>query len=434
MTYFQSLTESNLIELVNSAKSRLYICLPSIHKELADAITEKSKPSVDGKKLKINILIDFDANTFRQGYGNSEAVQKLLEHKIDVKSFSDNRISFFISDEVGYYLFIESRSLIPADKATINAIGIDPVSLVRLKKYFFSGEDDLDYEDELSNAIIQESKQLADPKNLINLQKADVQNLNEEKVREVVEDLKQNPPLNPDYKRIVDIYSTKFQYVKLKFEGANLKSKTILLPKNALGIGNVDLKNKIESKLKLFDPKNIGGTFEPLEEINSMLVSMREKFLTKVRYREESIIERKVKDEFLLEKLKIEKQIKAVKNVVVRNIADKISMTKGELLENLVEFYKSNPDLLFSEKSSLYQNDEKYVQDEALRMSDVIIHKINWPVAHHLLEGLKIDIKFSDITFEDLKNEQFLKELFDIGLIDLDESGQLAEFSKAISI
>ena len=80
----------------------------------------------------------------------------MIEGSFDVKSLKDNRISFIISDDIGYYLFIESRSLIPADKETINATKIDPVSIVRLKHYFFPDVKVLNIQDELADAIIEE--------------------------------------------------------------------------------------------------------------------------------------------------------------------------------------------------------------------------------------------------------------------------------------
>lgn len=433
MSYFKSLTESDLIALINSTNFQLFLCLPSIHKDLADAIVEKSRSNTDRQSIKINILIDYDAKTFRQGYGNSESVQKLFDNNIDVKSFDDNRISFIISDQVGYYLFFESRSIIPADKQTTNAIQIDPVSLVRLKKFFFSAEDQPHFEDELSNAIIEESKQLADPNNLIDFKKANVQIIDDEKVKTVVEDLKQNPPLNPDYKRIVDIYSSKFQYVKLKFDGANLQTRKIIIPKNALPIGDANLKDRIESKLNLFDEKKIDETFLPLQELKKRVTCVRDKYLKKVTSREESIIDRSEKENFVNEITSIKIIVQQTKADTVLNIAKHIDNTKVSLLENLKDFLTANPKILFPD-NSLFQKDEQFVTIEAKTRAEKIIHRINWPRAQDLVEDFKLDVQYSDITFEDLKNEQFLKDLFKIGLIDNADQEKLATFSKGINI
>jgi hypothetical protein len=61
-----------------------------------------------------------------------------------------------------------------------------------------------------------------------------------------------------------------------------------------------------------------------------------------------------------------------------------------------------------------------------------IVTKIKWPKAHDLLDELSIELQYSDITFEDLKNETLIKELLECGLIDDADEKQLASFGKGI--
>ena len=108
--------------------------------------------------------------------------------------------------------------LIPADKKTINAVKIDPVSIVRLKKFFFTETENSDFQDDLVNAIIEESKQLKNTNELLSEQIASVTEISNIEIESVSEVLKKNPPIHPDFKRIVEFYSNKFQYVKVKFQ------------------------------------------------------------------------------------------------------------------------------------------------------------------------------------------------------------------------
>ena len=132
MEYFKSLTQNDLASLIRSTERKLFVSLPLFYGEIADAIMSIHRDSE--KKIDIHILVDFDAKTFRQGYGEIESFEQLIKEGIEIKTLKDNRISFIIVDDKGYYLFIESRSLIPADKETINAVRVDPVSIVRLKQ------------------------------------------------------------------------------------------------------------------------------------------------------------------------------------------------------------------------------------------------------------------------------------------------------------
>lgn len=430
MEYFKKLTQQDIIHLISSTQGVLYLCMPSLHKEMTDSIIQLNALNT---KVNISLLIDFDAQTFRQGYGDFQSIETLLKNEIEIKNLNDNRISFIISDEVGYYLFVESRTLIPADKETINAIKIDPVSMVRLKKFFFSSNSIVDYQDELTNAIIEESKQLKNAESILGQQIALVEELREAEVKNIKEDLKRNPPLNPDYRRIVEFYSNKFQYVKLKFEGANLKSRKIEIPTNILPIADTHLRKMMETKLNLFDPEN-KEAFKELFELNDQIKSIRENYLKKVKSREESLLEKTKKMEFEGELKEFRDQIKTVQEMVVNNIDLLIIQTKKSLAMMLKDFFVANPKAMSDKKHNLEQLDISTIEVYAVDKSQNVVQNIIWPNGQKLVDGIKLDIQFSDITIEDLKNERFIKELKDIGLINDVDDDQLAVFGKGLEI
>lgn len=112
MEYFKSLTITDLADLITSAKKNVYLCLPSIHEEIQNAITFLDySSSDDDNEVNIQLLIDFDAQTFRQGYGEFDSVEDLWDGGFGVRQLKNNRISFIISDNIGYYLFT-----LPTDK------------------------------------------------------------------------------------------------------------------------------------------------------------------------------------------------------------------------------------------------------------------------------------------------------------------------------
>lgn len=186
MDYFKKINTLSLAEIIKSARKSLYLCLPSLPPEISDAIAELNfMQNIPEETVQIHILVDFDANTFRQGYGDYESMEGLFMEGDDIKCLKDNRISFIICDNIGYYLFIEPRTMIPADKETINAVRIDPISIVRLKSYFFPGIDKTDIKDELANAIIEESKTLSSPEKLIPETPAPISEISDNDLEEV---------------------------------------------------------------------------------------------------------------------------------------------------------------------------------------------------------------------------------------------------------
>lgn len=435
MEYYKGLTQSELIRLIASTQKSLYLCMPSIHKEVADAIsnlarTNVSKDTRDG----IHLLIDFDAPTFRQGYGDYPSIDSLLKASIEVKTLKDNRISFIISDESGYYLFIESRTLIPADKETINAVKIDPVSLVRLKKFFFSSSDNSDFEDELTNAIIKESKLLEESKALLSQNKAPVSEITAAEIEAVSKDIKGNPPLNFDFKRIVEFYSNKFQYVKLKFEGSNIQQRKIEIPARALPIADTSLRERLETRLNLFESDQINDSFESLNELKKAVAHIREEYLIKVKSREESLLNKlqKLTFENTIESLR--QTMNVVKSGLLTTLGVQMAETKENLLHDLVEYYIDNPRTLLPDHPQYWEGHTDYLIQQAKKKSEEIINRIKWPEPHILVEGFKLEILYSDITYEDIKNPEFQKELKECGLINDTDENQLAEISKGVEL
>jgi len=415
MEYFKSLTQNDLASLIRSTERKLFVSLPLFYGEIADAIMSIHRDSE--KKIGIHILVDFDAQTFRQGYGEIESFEQLIKEGIEIKTLNDNRISFIIVDDKGYYLFIESRSLIPADKETINAMRVDPVSIVRLKQFFFGKSIKMNYQDELKNAIIDEGLLLDKAEEMKNLL-APVATISQEELQTVSNDLKSNPPLNPDYKRIVEFYSNKFQYVKLKFNGSNLQHRKIELPPRVLPVADTELKKRLETKLNLFDQDLVDETFSSIQELKEQLDEIREKYLTKVKSREERLLDKNRKSAFEQAVVDQKAKIGDVKTKCLVNIGKQIKMTSERLIVNLADFLAENPKVLFPDHKHLWENHEEYIKDASKEEAMSIVTKIKWPKAHDLLDELSIDLQYSDITYEDLKNKTFIKELLECGLID----------------
>lgn len=433
MEYFKTITQVNLINIIKSTKQELFLSLPSFHKEIADAIKSIYSTKSD-KKVGIHIVIDFDSQTFRQGYGDIKSVEQLIRKGLDIKKLEDNRISFIISDDKGYYLFIESRSLIPADKKTINAVRVDPVSIVRLKKFFFSNSIKINYKDELTNAVIEEGLLLDKAMEMQNNQIAPVTKLLEDEILEVSKDLENNPPLNPDFKRVVEFYSNKFQYVKLKFIGSNLQHRKIEISPEVLPLVGKELRKRLDTKLNLFDPKFVEETFSSIQKLKNDIGAIREKYLTKVKSREESLLNKQNKNDFETAIENLRKKITEVRNENLNNITYQIKSTFESLKTYLNNFYKANPKYLFPDHQYIKQYDENNIDFYSKIKTERIIYRLRWPNAYDLLNELNIDLQYSDITYEDLKNKKFISELVECGLIDAKDEKKLANFGIGIEV
>lgn len=435
MEYIKSFTEDEFCSFILQAKVSLYICLPMLHPKVMEVINELYDDR-EGK-ISINIGLDFSDGTFRQGYGEIATYDDMWMEGLNVRQMQDNRISFIINDSVGYFLFFESRYLLPADKATLNAVLIDPISIIRLKQHFFKAFKKNELSDHFANAIIAESNQM---KNIeAEFQVPGIINssvINQETIESVRESLRKNQPLKPDYKRIVEIYSNKFQYAKLVFKGSNIMYRKIELPKDVLPIIDAELKDKLETRLNLFDKDDEENCFEPLDIYKAKIVGLRERFFTKIKSREESLMSKQHKVEFEAQYKVIQDELVAVKENIINELAKQIETTKTRLLSDLKEFFLVNPKALFPEEPYLWTNKE-YVESEAAAFAQDLIYnprKIKWPKAHLMLDEFKLSVQYSDITIEDLNSNEFIKELKEARLIGQADINYLADFGIAIEV
>ena len=92
---FEKIDFSQFVEEVFNATESLYLSLPSIDDEMADALTlaKQKKPN-----LKVNIVVDNSEESIRNGFGDIDGIDKLLQNNIQIFQSAGNLISFIISD------------------------------------------------------------------------------------------------------------------------------------------------------------------------------------------------------------------------------------------------------------------------------------------------------------------------------------------------
>lgn len=432
MHYIKSLNEHDLCQLILQTKKELFLVMPLLQPSLINTVIKLSDNS--SGKISINLGMDFAPETFRQGYGEVGSFNPQNLEPFNCQNIQDNRIAFIISDDVGFFLFIESRYLIPAEKATINAVKIDPISIVRLKHHFFKPFAKKALEDLLANAIIDESIRFKDVEKEFQAPGTISTNeIDSDLIKTVSAYLQSNPPLRPDFKRIVEYYSTKFQYVKLIFKGANLQAKKVELPKKALPINDVTLRKRLETKLNLFNSDDERVIFPELEDIKFKIKELREHFLVPLKIRDENLLEIVKKQDFenLVQELKDE--ISKISNKIIKKIELKIEETRNNLHKELVTFYTENPKHI-SDNDLFLNSDKAYQESVAKNKAAEIIHTIKWPAAFELLSKMSLDLFYSNITIEDLSNKALLEELLERGVINKTDKTSLALFGKGISV
>jgi hypothetical protein len=250
MKFVETLNYQKLLDLIFGAKERIYVAFPGIDTELADALISRHE------NIPVKVLIDNSESSIRNGYGEQKAIEKLLEAGVELAECTGNFISFIIVDELGYYVFPQSRIFIGESIGT-NAIRIDPTMIQVLLNVFFSSHSNSDLDEEsISDTIpIREfiDEIIIEVQNgSIAQAKAQVKDFDTNKFFDIKMNLSVNPPLKPDLQRQINTYTAKIQFAELKFQGGRFNHQVVNIPKDALPIVNQELKSLLLSRIKLF--------------------------------------------------------------------------------------------------------------------------------------------------------------------------------------
>jgi hypothetical protein len=423
---FEQFNDRKLIELIESVQNEIFLSVPGIHEEIASALLRlKGQLEERGRFETIHLLLDFEPEMFRQGYGTFSSMEKLFS-EVKVWSIPNNRISFIIADDQGYFIFQESRYLKASDAMLINGYRMDADTMDVLKKSFFPNSPRL-----LIDILMEEETTLPE-----------VREVTFEKIQEIRKNLESNPPIEPDFKRIIDIYSNKFQYVRLNFKGANLENKKVSLPQDALPIDDDNLRNQLQTSISIFNQEtnfpsgqNKGNQndilFKPLNELKKEIENIREEFLVKLKSRDESVLSIASKKDFKERIETLEQNLNLKKQDIELLATDKIKITKNNFNKVLFDYYKKNPDKLFSEREPVNQG---LVESRAEDKINEVNRRVNWPSSKELIDNFKLTVHYSDITIEDLKDKGFRAEIEKLGIISTSQIEELTKLTKGLPV
>ena len=115
-----------LVNLISEAKKRIKLIVPSIHSEWVMLLAGAHDRGVD-----IKVCLNNSEKSIREGFGNDNAIQKLLDVKIPVNESKPNRISIISVDDNHFLYFPTSRIFEdPTDEGIINAVVLDPLNSI----------------------------------------------------------------------------------------------------------------------------------------------------------------------------------------------------------------------------------------------------------------------------------------------------------------
>ncbi|MEQ1619797.1 MAG: hypothetical protein ABL919_00225 [Methylococcales bacterium] len=390
---FCTLSSTRITKMIVGAQRIVCYAGPGIQFEPAQAMVNIAAQL--GPEM-LTVCVDFDERVMRMGYGELEAVNLLRAAGIIVNHAQGMRQALIIVDDEGYSftptpLYLEAES---TDSNTINAIRLSneqvKEALARLSP--------------AAKAIAIAQAVTPEEKRRISDLPVDVNSSKVEDAQfiEVGASLKQAPPVKFDVARQVRVFEPYFQYVELNLIGAAIQRHRLAIPP---GIQKLGGSKDLEGRLKT--------TFELIEKDGKLSSKPLENDLNQIR----KDLTRSLGKSYGRVVLKAAKPhlVKRIEEFRTKLVAHQISVAEGlqkhldDSRDQIVDYYKqhvieSPPDELVGQiTGDVSENDAKYwLKNQLDRV---------FPTAQILIQDMKLEVSYKDLTFETLNQPDFLSSI-----------------------
>ena len=391
---FCSLSSMRIAQIVRSAKHTVCYAGPGIQSNVAQAMVETANRL--GPEM-LTVCLDFDDRVMRMGYGEIGAVKLLRGAGINVRSASGLRTALVITDNVGF-IFTPTALYLEAEST-----GDGAPNAIRM-----SGEQMAEALARLSpaaKAIAVAQAKTPEEKKRIEAFPLDVGSapVTDAKFSEVNTSLKEVPPVRFDLARQVRVFEPYLQYVELSLTGAAIQRHRLAIPPNIQKLGgSQDLENRLRTTFELIE-KGSKLSSKPLEDA---LNEIRKNFTPSLGKDHGRVVLKAAKP-YLVERLaafrtKLESHQAAVAADLQKHLDESRKQIVAYYLPRVIE---TPPDALLGQSLSGKPSD-----DEGRQWLDAELDRV-FPTAESLIQEMKLDERFKDVTFETLNRKDFLESV-----------------------
>jgi hypothetical protein len=345
----------------------------------------------------VTVALDFDERVMRMGYGDIAAVAILRNAGILINNAPGLRSALIIVDGAGYTftptpLYLEAES--PSDTAR-NALRLSPEqvaeALARLspaaKAIAMAQTDDLQDKARIASLPVEVGATQVD----------------DARFSQVDTNLKEAPPVRFDLARQVRVFEPYLQYVELSLTGAAIQRHRLAIPPSIQQLGgSKDLEGWLRTTLDLIEK---GGKLssKPLE---NALNDIRKNFTPSLGKDHGRVV------------------LKAAKPILVRrpnDFCERLEWHRAEVEAELqkhldesrrtiIEYYLPRviampPDALLGQSLA-----GKVSKESARWWLDVELDRV-FPRAEALINEMKLEVRFKDVTYETLNRDDFLRSV-----------------------
>lgn len=237
---FVALTPERLAKMIMNARRRAVYAAPGLSLEVATAlINVRDRLGAEA----VAAVIDVSEGVLRLGYGVADALGTLREKNLPVRHSEGLRISFIVVDDQGFIFALPP--LLVEDSSN----GDDHPNAVRASRGQI---------ERLVGAILPPAPtmtaQTPEEVAAVAMQRAEIGRViaPPTQIERIEEAIKANPVENFDLSRVVNIFSTHFQFFEFEVVGSRVENRTVQLPKELLAsIRDKATRERITTAFKL---------------------------------------------------------------------------------------------------------------------------------------------------------------------------------------
>lgn len=410
---FCSLSPLRIAELVRSAQRAVCYAGPGIQLDLAQAMVETAGRL--GKEM-LTVSLDFDDRVMRMGYGDIGAVKLLLDAGIAVQSSPGLRTALVVVDNEGYIftptaLYLEAEL---TDGAASNAIRMSGEQVVQALARLSPA----------AKAIAVAQAKTPEAKQRIEALTVDVESapITIAKLAEVTTSLKEVPPVRFDLARQVRVFEPYLQYVELSLTGAAIQRHRLAIPPNIQKLGgSKDLENRLRTTFELIE-KGSKLSSKPLEDA---LNEIRKNFTPSLGKDHGRVVLKAAKPHLVTRLTEFRTKLDVHQKAVEADLQKHLDTSR----EQIVAYYQTRvmeakPDALLGQSLN-----GEISEAAANRWLNGELDRV-FPSAESLIQEMKLDERYKDVTFETLNRKDFLESVKD-AFPNVDWDNAYTEFKAA---
>lgn len=392
MNFFCGLSSAGVAELVRSARRRVCYAAPGLHDEPAAAIVEAAdRLGADS----VVVCLDLDESVLRMGYGTLDGVARLRNRGLVVNHAPGLRRGLLVVDDEGFVftptpLYLEAE--LPEAVAQ-NAVRLTGAQVTEALARLSPAAREL---------AVTQANDAGEAKRLSALpSEIRTAPVTADRFDEVAGRIKEAPPVRFDIARQVRVFEPYLQYVELKLSGAAIQRHRVRIPESVQSLGaSPELEGRLQTTFRLIE-ENSRISSEPLDEALDKI----RKNLTRSLGKDHGRVVLKSAKLVLEERLtELRALLEKHKAAVEKNLQRDLDRSKKQVVEHYVPLVQRNPPdamvgQLFMQGKPNAAQARHWLNGEL----DPV-----FPKAADLVQGMALEVRYKDVTFETLNQKDFL--------------------------